>query len=212
VLRAVPIFAALCGCGFYDIPNNADFGLLDLGSNDLSSVDSTDPRIQVADLSTQDRTTTTIGPGPLGALPAGFCCNSNEDCRSRDCRSDGAGPRYCSDECRSDGQCTAWSASFLCDASSDRCVSAVTPYTCLPAEQYVYGQKPIGSCCASGFYRSGQECLGGLCEATGNDANPFYCTQGCDDMNPCPAKYICADHFCWIEQSFSDQNFIYTCQ
>jgi hypothetical protein len=83
---------------------------------------------------------------------------------------------------------------------------------CRPADQYQYGTKAIGTCCSHGFSMAGQECLGGLCESTGNEANPFYCTQGCDSSAPCPGAYSCFAGFCWITQTVSDNTYMYMCQ
>src|SRR5579883_2022190 len=39
------------------------------------------------------------GPGPWGALPTGYCCTSNDDCRHRNCIDTGGGIKMCSDDC-----------------------------------------------------------------------------------------------------------------
>ena len=149
------------------------------------------------------------GPGPLGALPAGFCCNTNDDCRSRNCAGLLLPVHYCTDECDHDSLCSTWGGNFTCDLNSGTCVTATTPATCLDPSLYHYGGKPIGSCCQSGFDKSGQECQGGLCNATGPSANPFYCTQGCDRNTPCPAPYVCnSASFC----SLPDPNAAYSCR
>ena len=148
------------------------------------------------------------GAGPLGALPAGVCCSSNDDCRSRNCTGLFLPVHYCTDECDHDSLCSVWGGSLACDTSSGTCVATTTPATCLDPALYHYGTKPLGSCCQSGFDKSGQECLGGRCAATGPASNPFYCTQGCDPSTPCPAPYVCnSASFC----SLPDPNAPYQC-
>jgi hypothetical protein len=149
------------------------------------------------------------GPGPLGALPAGFCCNSDADCRSRNCAGQLDPVHYCTDECDHDSICSAWGGAFKCDVSgTGMCVTTTSPATCLDPALYHYGTKPIGACCQSGFDKAGQECQGGLCNATGPAANPFYCTQGCDRNTPCPAPYTCnSASFC----SLPDPSAPYSC-
>ena len=145
------------------------------------------------------------GPGPLGALPAGFCCSSAAECRSRICETG-----HCSDECQGNSDCTGWASTLTCDTGAGRCV-APGGFTCLAQSTFQYGTKANGACCANGFNTAGAECLGGLCQATGADANPFYCTQGCDATTHCPGGYSCAAGFCWITQTLTDQTFTYTC-
>ena len=206
--RLLPFFL-VCGCGFRGIENQYDLATgADLAGVDFAGVDLTfaSDLARAQDLAGIGGN----GPGPLGALPPSYCCNSNEECRSRACVSTGGGPKYCTDVCDTDAVCNVWGGAFVCDPGGE-CVPANASYSCVPADQYSYGTKPLGSCCAHGFPEAGQECLGGLCEATGNDANPFYCTQGCNANTRCPSGYTCAAGFCWIEQSFTDPSFIYSC-
>src|SRR5207253_10532666 len=99
------------------------------------------------------------GPGPAGALPAGFCCSGNAECRSRRCRSiNGMG--ICTDDCDHDSICTAYGAAMKCDtAGSGECVATGGGTTCVDASQYHYGTKAIGACCSSGFDKAGAECV-----------------------------------------------------
>jgi hypothetical protein len=199
------LLVLVLGCGFHgianiDVDSGADLISLENGV-DLAGAD----LAGAPDLA-QPATT---GPGPLGALPAGFCCNSDAQCRSRHCI--GATPSYCSDSCRDDAVCTAWGPGFICDIGSDTCVRS-TASGCIDPGQYTYGSQAIGTCCSHGFPKAGQECLGGLCESTGNDANPFYCTQGCTVNNACPGGYSCFANFCAITQSLGDPNYLYMCQ
>jgi hypothetical protein len=192
----------LVGCGFQALPNAS----LDLAGADAPAADLS-PAL-APDLTAPPQS----GPGPLGALPAGFCCNSDEECRSRACISQSVGPKYCSELCDADPVCSVWNSSFHCDPGTGVCAPIAVPYNCRPANEYAYGTKPLGACCASGFSMSGQECLGGLCESTGNPANPFYCTQGCDGKTPCPGGYSCVVAFCWITQTVGNDSYLYSCQ
>jgi hypothetical protein len=195
---------AACGFETNTNPGDSDGGSHpDLTGLDLLGVDLTSP--PGFDLAMGGGGT---GPGPLGALPAGFCCTGNEQCRNRLCMAIGGGPSYCADDCRSDTGCDAWGA-FRCDTNNSYCVPAAATYDCLPQAQYTYGTKPTGACCQAGFDKAGQECAGGLCYAQGPDSNPFFCTQGCDSNAPCPPGHFCnIDHWC----SKLDLNGTYTCQ
>jgi hypothetical protein len=195
---------AIAGCGFHRTSSDYGGEAADLAGADLFGV-------APADLATSDGNTAGgTGPGPVGALPTGFCCNSDDDCRSRNCAGLLEPVHYCTDECDHDSLCSAWGGDFKCDVNgTGYCVTATAPANCLAPSVYPYGTKPIGSCCQSGFDKSGQECLGGLCNATGPSSNPFYCTQGCDRNTPCPAPYVCnSASFC----SLPDPNATYTCQ
>jgi hypothetical protein len=209
------LFALLIGCGFQTLPNpGPDLASPDLGSApadlagaDLAGVDFAAP---AADLAAPDLSAAKHqGPGPLGALPAGYCCQNDQECRSRDCVNAGSF-RYCSDLCDSDEVCNVWGAGFACDLPSQACVA--TGASCHPAADYQYGTAATGSCCAHGFATAGQECLGGICTSTGNSANPFYCTQGCDNLTHCPGGYSCLGGTCWITQTTGDPSYLYSCQ
>jgi hypothetical protein len=209
------VLVACAGCGFRTLPGGdggeaADLAGVDLAGADLAGVDLAGVDLAGGDLSTPPGGG--FGPGPLGALPAGYCCSDAHQCRGRLCNSDGGGAHYCSQTCMLDAECTDFGAPMRCDRGSSTCVFTSTPYTCLDPQSYAYGGKPLGSCCASGFPTAGQACLGGLCFATGNDVNPYYCTQGCVDSGECPPGYGCHASFCWKEQSFLDPNYVYTCQ
>jgi hypothetical protein len=201
----------LCaGCGFQGVGADlagADLAGIDLAGVDFSGVDLTNS-VQPNDLSTSAQT----GPGPLGALPSGFCCTGNSDCASRLCGTE-SGVSFCTDLCDTDAVCMAYGGAFICDPGNGACLpSNPTNPICVPANQYVYGSKPIGSCCSHGFPKAGQECLGGKCVQTGANSNPFYCTQGCDSHSPCPGGYSCMGGFCWIAQTVGDPNYVIQCQ
>jgi hypothetical protein len=206
VRLAVVFVVFVAACGFERTSTVEDGGVDDLAGADLTGAD-----LLGVDLSTpgNDAQMGGTGGGPLGALPAGFCCTSNDDCRSRRCRALAGGGQFCTDDCDHDSICSVWGGQFSCDTNaSGECV-AKPGATCLDPSLYHYGERPIGSCCQVGFDKSGQECLGGLCDATGPDSNPFYCTQGCDGNTPCPAPYVCnSASFC----SLSDPNAPYTCK
>jgi hypothetical protein len=144
------------------------------------------------------------GPGPFGALPAGYCCNVDDDCRYRKCV-DYGGVKMCSDECDSDDGCNTGqnmkcSASYWCEPSG-------TP-SCIPANQFTVGTKKIGACCvATGDGHSGEECESNRCVAFGDLSNPFICTQPCTKQGGCPAQYQCLGFmFC------APLATLYTCQ
>jgi hypothetical protein len=192
------------GCGFRPITPPGDLAGADLAGADFAGVDfaGADLSMSAGDLSLSGGT----GPGPLGALPAGFCCTADLECRSRRCFQVGTGPKFCSDECRSDDVCNTWGGAFVCEMTQGECLPAQQTYSCLDPSTYNYGTKPTGACCATGP-RSGQECQGGLCYATGPSANPFFCTQGCDPGS-CPIGYIC-NLLKWCSKP--DPNAPYTC-
>ena len=103
------------------------------------------------------------GPGPLGALPAGFCCGSGAECRSRLCDIDGSGHRFCIESCLSSATCTEFSMTYFCDATVQRCRPKTFAYACTPTSQFLLGKKPTGACCNANAAHPGEECLGGWC-------------------------------------------------
>jgi hypothetical protein len=107
------------------------------------------------------------------------------------------------------GDCTHWSAMLTCSGTG-MCVAAGTPFNCVASSTFHYGTIATGRCCTPGFDVASQ-CAGGLCESTGLDTNPYYCTQGCLTGTDCPGGYVCELNFCWIAQSFTDPNYAYTC-
>jgi hypothetical protein len=163
-------------------------------------------------------TTGGIGRGPLGALPAGFCCSSNEMCQSRRCINLGTGPYYCSPLCADDLDCNQYGL-FHCDTANQLCAPVNDPYTCVDESNYHYGSRPTGACCQPGNH-GGEPCQGGICISTGNPANPFYCTQGCNDKTPCPGGYTCyaSPQFltdlrnCWKDPTANDDTASISCQ
>jgi hypothetical protein len=171
----------MCSCGFRGLGVGADSGVpgSDGGAGDLAS--------GAGDLAAPAGGN---GPGPLGALPTGFCCAANEQCRSRQCFSFASGPYYCADFCDTTLQCSGFSTQFTCDPNGS-CAPINDSYSCLDGATYSYGSKPTGACCDGAAQRPGQECLGGWCLRTGATTDPFYCTQGCNNLTACPAGYTC---------------------
>ena len=140
----------------------------------------------------------TVGAGPLGALPTGYCCASNDDCRNRHCEVVN-GTKMCLDYCLSDDVCTGVSTGFHCgfnDAGYGFCQPAPGVTTCAPAALFRHGTKPLGACCQElSDGRMGSECLSGVCDRNGAQ-NPFLCTDDCG-RTMCPSTFTCghADDF-----------------
>jgi len=135
------------------------------------------------------------GPGPYGALPTGYCCTKNEDCRYRQCTSFG-GVMMCSDPCDSNDGCNT-APNMQCNTTTTNCEPIGTP-SCIPADQWQLGTKTLGACCvATHDGHAGQECVGNRCVSFGDVSNPFICTQACSRPSDCPGNYMCsADQFC----------------
>lgn len=140
------------------------------------------------------------GPGDYGALPFGYCCTADEECRDRHCAQVGS-QKICLDVCRSPETCTGKGvpAGFTCDGSQSQEGFCQPPggFTCLAADTFVLGTKTTGSCCsATGNGSNGLECLGGHCDwykAT-SDPNydpPFFCTNRCDAPADCGKGMKC---------------------
>lgn len=146
------------------------------------------------------------GVGPFGALPSGYCCTKNEDCRYRDCKQFGS-VKMCSDPCDSNDGCNS-APGLACNMANMTCEPA-TALGCVPAEQWILGTKQLGDCCtATHDGHAGQECVGNRCVAFGPVTNPYICTQACSKPSDCPGAYFCsADAFCVPENTTS-----YTCK
>lgn len=133
--------------------------------------------------------TAPLGPGFYGALPNGYCCTQDEDCRSRKCV-DSLGGRMCRDRCTSAEGCLDTAGPFTCD-TNDLCAPEAGT-TCVPANTYQRGTKKLGECClATHDGRAGNECEGGRCDAFGADENPYICSQACKSAADCPGPYMC---------------------
>ncbi|WP_394827142.1 hypothetical protein [Pendulispora albinea] len=133
------------------------------------------------------------GPGPLGALPSGYCCTSNEECRSRNCielAGGSAGQKMCADGCRSDDHCKGGPITSRCAGATTsqdgRCEPAASPAACIPADQFRYGVKELGVCCSpKSGQANGQECKSGLCSLW-NEMTRAMCDRVCTSIDDCP--------------------------
>ncbi len=163
------------------------------------------------------------GPGPLGALPTGYCCLGADECRSRRCISYGPSSSGCSDPCTFDSDCNGGPIStMICDHTLMVCVAGPsTGGACLGEEAFTWGKKPTGTCCDATGATPGSDCEGGWCIYVGplGTSNPTFCTQGCDDASPCPTGFGCklqgggANHpgVCVFTASLGDPNTPYGC-
>jgi hypothetical protein len=134
------------------------------------------------------------GPGPHGALPSGYCCNDDSDCRGRHCEDLGDG-KMCLDACFSGTGCQlppdiAWTCDKNSDPSRDSFCKPTGAFTCKPASEFEYGTRLSGECCSpTGDGISGLECVGGGCVARGE--GPFVCSQVCELPKDCPSSFVC---------------------
>jgi len=131
------------------------------------------------------------GGGPRGALPTGYCCQTDAQCRYRHCM-DGA----CADECSNDGFCEAGAVRYACARPDGGgffglCRPRVgeTP-ACIPGEGFRHGAKTLGDCCTrTGDGTGGWECEGGLCTAIGS--GPLVCSHFCETPADCAGPFRC---------------------
>jgi len=131
------------------------------------------------------------GPGPYGALPSGYCCQSDLDCRYRSCV-DINGSKMCSDPCQSDDGCAGRISGLTCNQTSGRCEPDSPTATCVDAATFPYGAKGLGACCiATHDGWAGFECQGNHCGAFGDLSNPYICTQVCYKPADCPGAFNC---------------------
>jgi hypothetical protein len=132
------------------------------------------------------------GVGPFGALPSGYCCDSDEDCRFRRCVQLGA-VKMCLDQCSSQSGCDGLPDVFRCDESSSRCEPVSSPTSCRPASTFRFGTGKIGDCCQRrGNATAGSECTGNHCNAFGALENPYICSIPCEfGGTDCPSGYQC---------------------
>lgn len=136
-----------------------------------------------------------VGPGPFGALPSGYCCTKNEDCRYRDCATIG-GMKMCTDPCDTNDGCNVLPGYACVGATpqdSGRCEPTAAGAACVPAASFSRGAKKLGQCCtATHDATAGLECEGGQCGAFGDVSNPFICTNACAKPADCPGNYLCS--------------------
>jgi hypothetical protein len=155
----------------------------------------------------------TNGPGPFGALPSGYCCAQNSECRSRNCISV-RGMQVCADDCFGDDNCAGGLKSMTCVGASasepGRCEIAA-PALCIPSKAFELGTGKLGACCTpTGDVTSGSECLGGHCAATGTDTNPYVCSNICSTRRDCPGAYLCAQITALRSECVHEAS-VYTC-
>jgi hypothetical protein len=132
------------------------------------------------------------GPGPFGALPNGYCCTTNDDCRFRNCADTPSG-KMCIESCQTADGCLQRAGAFTCVGGTfnGKCTPAAG-ITCIPANQFDRGAKDLGSCCtATHDANAGLECQGGHCASFGDVKNPYLCTQVCKKPADCPGAYDC---------------------
>lgn len=148
---------------------------------------------------TQPSMTPDNGPGPLGALPTGYCCTDDSQCRYRHCNDTPAG-KMCQDDCRGTGLCGRTEAMFTCDAPDMFDFGVCQPpagFTCLDPNKFVRGTREDGECCdGDTFTDNADECQGGHCISyTINDQpdNPFVCSQYCASTKDCPSGMNCSE-------------------
>ena len=132
------------------------------------------------------------GPGPFGALPNGYCCSSENECRSRQCV-DAPGGRMCVDRCSDPSGCLATAGTFTCQGSgADRLCSPSATTQCIPGNLFTRGTRKLGDCCtATHDANAGLECEGGACGSFGKAGNPYICYQGCSKPSDCPGNFMC---------------------
>jgi hypothetical protein len=174
----------------------------DAGTSRDGGPSTTDPDGAAADkdaASSSEGSTAQTGPGPLGALPSGYCCTSDAECRFRNCATIN-GTKMCADVCSSAGTsgCDGDLPGFTCigaGASTDgHCEPTGTAVACVPASKYVRGSKKLGACCtALHTGKNGGECEGGHCSAFGNVNNPYICVNACTSTADCPGNFQCSD-------------------
>jgi hypothetical protein len=133
------------------------------------------------------------GPGPHGALPSGYCCTDDRECRYRRCVDTGGGVKMCLDECFQDGFCERPDVTFTCDQpeAGQRGLCQPPPgFACLPQSEFVRGTRETGGCCAFGMDgTAGSECDGNQCVAVAD--GPYVCTNRCDSGEDCPSSFTC---------------------
>jgi hypothetical protein len=147
---------------------------------------------------------TTLGPGggagPYGALPFGYCCASDSECRDRHCVQVGS-QKMCLDDCGYPETCTGKGlpSGFTCDGTpSDRGLcQPPSGFTCLAANAFKLGTKPALSCCTEmGDGSNGLECAGGHCiyfkkSQDPNYEPPSFCTNRCETGADCESGMTC---------------------
>jgi hypothetical protein len=140
------------------------------------------------------------GAGPFGALPFGYCCNDDSECRDRHCVQVGSS-KMCLDDCRAPETCQGKTlpSGFTCDGSQSAPGMCQPPsgFTCLAANTFNLGTKPAMSCCTQTMNgTNGLECTGGHCFYYKESQDPDYeppefCTNRCDLPQDCGKGMKC---------------------
>jgi hypothetical protein len=133
------------------------------------------------------------GPGPWGALPSGYCCATDNDCRFRKCV-DFNGSKMCMDPCTSDDGCAGTVSGLRCNEAKERCEPDAQSQQCTPADKYQYGSRKLGACClATHDGWAGRECEGNHCVSFYGVENPYICTHACAKPSDCVGSYMCSN-------------------
>lgn len=138
--------------------------------------------------------------GPLGTLPTGYCCTSDEQCRFRRCVAVGNGDKACVDQCDQrhynsaffelQDLCAGPQIQFECPEGSNVYCQPPPGFRCIPSNDFHVGTRTTGDCCSdTGDTTTGQECEANLCLASG--ADPWFCTRRCQTSGDCPKNFIC---------------------
>ena len=159
----------------------------------------TDSKTDGGPTTTTQPSTGDNGPGDLGALPTGYCCTDDSQCRYRHCAMTSAG-QMCLDGCYGSSVCDRTEGAFTCDGGMDQGPGYCQPaagFTCIDPSKFVHGTRDTGECC-DGLNPSdnGDECAGGHCisvSAEGQADNPYVCSQWCTGTKDCPSGTICGE-------------------
>lgn len=205
LVASLAVIAAVAACtvvhdlGSTGVDGSDDSGTGGASDSDALGRDDATSSLDASDAQARDATSDGA-TGPLAnALPSGYCCTNDEQCRMRHCLDSPSG-RMCFDECSADTQwfCDRPNLDFRCDLAAPSFDQACRPqagesFACLDPSAFVRGTKEAGACCAmreDGLL--GQECASNLCMTKGN--GPFFCTQICEAGADCPTDHDCVEH------------------
>lgn len=136
------------------------------------------------------------GPGAFGALPSGYCCAADSECRGRRCADVGGGNRMCLDTCYDDLGCRVPGSAFSCKPLAPDGAKRCQPpagLACVPRDRFVRGRGVTGSCCANvvDAQLAGAECASNMCSSFAD--GPYICTNHCAGPQDCPNAFTCFD-------------------
>ena len=133
------------------------------------------------------------GPGIYGALPSGYCCTKDAECKGRHCADTGGG-KMCLDFCIGASDCDVPKTPFACEIPTGDTLKRCVPpagVACVPAAEYVRGKKAFGACCADlPGQAGGADCASHVCGSFG-DGMPYVCTSHCTGQADCPSDFKC---------------------